>query len=466
MEKFDLVVIGAGPGGYPCAIRAAQLGASVAVIEREELGGTCLNWGCIPTKTLLASSELYHRAKGAAALGLKPGRIGFDYEAMIARKDAVVARLTGGIAGLLKSHGVTHIQGTARIEGHHRISVRNGEDLEWLEAAKIVVATGAESVVPRFLPRSPRIVESRRFLEMTKLPKRLIVLGGGVIGCEFACMAAQLGASVTVVEMLDDILMVLDPDIRRVLRRHMSKELGMEILTGAALSDVTTDEKDVTGTVGEATVKGDLMLVSIGRRPCTADLGLENVGIPLNDNGTLNVDAQGRTAVAGIFAIGDITAGSTQLAHAATAEGVAVAQTAVAGKPSTADPLVPACIFTSPEVGVTGLSEMEAKAAGRDVKTSVFHFAALGKAMAAGDTTGFVKWVIDPATDQLLGAAAVGPHATELISEATVAIRNELTAEELGNTIHCHPTLSEAWMEAAHAAHGTCVHQPARKKRR
>ncbi len=463
MNTFDVIVIGAGPGGYPAALRAAQLGKRVAIVEQEAFGGTCLNWGCIPTKTLLASSELYHRAAHAARMGVQAASVTFDYACMAARKNEIVGRLTKGVQMLLTANGVTLYSGQARFEDPRRLSVHAADGtIQWLAGERIIIATGSVSAMPGFLPKHPRVLESRAFLDRTALPARLVILGGGVIGCEFACLAAQLGVQVTVVEMLEDIVLVLDRDVRRVLRKRM-ESLGISILTGAPLTDVTADDRQVSGKYKDQTVAGDLLLVAVGRKPNTAGLELARAGLALNERGQLPVDAQGRTAVATIFAVGDVTAGSTQLAHAATAQGVVAAENA-AGLSTRFENTIPACIFTSPEVGTVGMSEAQAQATGRAVKTGLFPFAALGKAMAAGETDGFVKWVADAATDQLLGAQAVGAHATELIAEAAVAIRSELTAEELGRTIHAHPTLSEAWMEAAHMVHGACLHLPPKKK--
>jgi dihydrolipoamide dehydrogenase len=464
MEKFDVVVIGAGPGGYPAAIRAAQLGASVAIIEREALGGSCLNWGCIPTKTLIASSDLYHRIKHAADLGIKPGRASFDYAAMKDRKDGVVTRLQGGVGQLLKANGVKVIKGQAEFVSRTRIAVTRQGKIRQIEAARTIIATGSTSAMPGFIPTHRRVMESRAFLDLAELPKSLTVLGGGVIGCEFACMAAQLGCKVTVVEMLEDILVVLDADLRRELRRHMVKTLKIKVLTGEPMQDITPSAEGVSGTVGKKTVTSEILLVSVGRTPVTDGLGLANAGIALDQSGCIGVDAQCRSAIANIFAIGDVTSGSTQLAHAATAEGITAAENAC-GQPTDADKLVPACIFTAPEIGCVGLSEQDAAAQGIDVAVGTYMLSGLGKAMAAGEEVGFVKWVADARTDQLLGAHAIGAHATELIAEACAAIRAELTAEELGQTIHCHPTFSEAWMEAAHALHGTCIHQPPKRRR-
>lgn len=465
MEAFDVVVIGAGPGGYPAAIRAAQLGASVAIVEKEKLGGTCLNWGCIPTKTLLASSELYHKIRGSGAYGIEVTDVTFDYTTMVKRKDTVVGTLRGGVEQLLKANGVTVLRGTASFLSRNMLAVTRGKRTKKVEAKRVIIATGSESAVPGFIPASKRILESRAFLDLKALPESLIVLGGGVIGCEFACMAAQLGTEVTVVEMLDDILMVLDRDVRRALRAHMESALGIRILTGVPMRDIETTGSSVSGMVDDEKLVAAMLLVSVGRKPVTEGLNAAKAGVDVDERGFIPVDQCCRTSAATIYAIGDVTAGSTQLAHAATAQGVTAAENAVRDTIGNAETLVPACIFTSPEVGVVGMSEADAQEAGRSIKTGKFNFVGLGKALAAGETGGFVKWIADANTDQLLGAAAVGAHATELIAEAAAAIRAELTAEELGRTIHCHPTFSESWMEAAHAMHGTCIHAAPRRRR-
>ena len=461
MYDFDVIVIGAGPGGYPAAIRAAQLGKRTAIVEREAFGGTCLNWGCIPTKTLIASAERYRHAAHSEAFGVTTKGAAFDYAKMVARKCDIVAKLVGGIQSLLKSNGVEMVRGAARFEDAHRVSVVQPDgSARWLSASAIIIAAGSDSAMPGFLPQDKRVMDSRAFLDLTALPESLLILGGGVIGCEFACMAAMLGAKVTVVEMLEDIVMVLDRDVRRVLRRRM-EALGVEVLTGAPLTGIAVKRGKVSGTFNGRKLSGDALLVAVGRKPNTAALDLARAGVNVDERGTIPVDAQGRTNVASIFAIGDLVTGSIQLAHAATQQGVAAAE-AAAGLKSRAESICPACIFTSPEIGLVGLTEAKAQQQGRDVKVAAFPFAALGKAMAAGETDGFVKWVADPTTGQLLGAQAIGCHATELISEAAVAIRNELTIDEIGRAIHCHPTLSESWMEAAHVFHGACIHLPKR----
>jgi dihydrolipoyl dehydrogenase len=311
--------------------------------------------------------------------------------------------------------------------------------------------------MPSFLPRHPRVVESRSFLGLKSLPPSVLVLGGGIIGCEFACMLAQLGVRVTVVELLEDILWSLDADVRRELRRHMEKTLGIRILAGTTLEDITADDRRVRGRVGQEWVEADLLLAALGRKPVTEQVRLENAGLPTNEQGFVEVDEYGRTQVATIYAIGDVT-GEPLLAHAATSQGLVAAENACGRRLRKNETYVPNCIFTSPEIGTVGLSEQESQQQGRRIKTGKFMLGALGKAMAMGEPTGFVKWVADPETDQLLGAQAVGPHATELIAEAATALRAELTATELARTIHAHPTLAEAWMEAAHIIQGEPIH--------
>jgi len=471
VETFGVVIIGAGPGGYPAAIRAAQLGATVAIVEKEELGGTCLNWGCIPTKTLIASSDLYARLKAGGEMGLQVDGAAFDYAAMTARKEQVVGVLRNGIKQLLKANGVKILKGTAAFQTRNRIAVHPqassgdpGSASTVIGAEKTIIATGATSSMPGFLPRHKRVLESRSFLELRALPSSVLILGGGVVGCEFACLLAQLGVRVTVVELLEDILWSLDADVRREVRRHMEKALGIRILTGRALENISADEGSVRGTVGEEQVKADVLLAALGRKPVTEELKLENAGLATNPQGFIEVDEYGRTRVATIYAIGDVT-GGPQLAHAATSQGLVAAENTCSRTLRKNEKYIPNCIFTSPEIGTVGLSEQEARAPGREIKAGKFMLGALGKALAMGGTMGFVKWVADAETDQLLGAQVVGPHATELIAEATTAIRAELTATELAHTVHAHPTLAEAWMESAHLLVGTPIHSLPRKKK-
>ncbi len=464
METFDITVIGAGPGGYPAAIRAAQLGASVAIVEKEQLGGTCLNWGCIPTKALIAASHVFAGIKHAAAFGITVKGASVDYAAMIAHKNKSVTTLRDGVKQLLTANGVKQFAGTASFKTRDTIEITSQNGTTLIGAKKTIIATGSTSVMPGFLPKHSRVVESRRFLDLDKLPETMIVLGGGFIGCELACMAAQLGVKVTIVELLEDILLLLDTDVRRTVRAHMEKELGIRVLTGKALENITADDKGVRGQCGDETVEAALLLSAIGRKPVTDGLKPEKAGLKLNERGFLPVDDFGRTNVPGIFAIGDVN-GRIQLAHNATSQGIIAAENAWGRKLRKYEVIVPNVIFTIPEVGTAGLSEDDAKKLGREVKTGKFAFAGLGRAISVGETTGFVKWIADTKTDQLLGAAAVGAHATELVAAAASAIRAELTVTELGRTIHAHPTFSEAWMEAAHALHGEALHAPPKRRK-
>ena len=467
MEKYDLTVLGAGPGGYPAAIRAAQAGMRVALVEREALGGTCLNWGCIPTKTLLASAGLFHAIQRAERMGVRVGAPEADYAAMAERKRQVVSKLQQGIAQLLKAHGVSVCRGTGRFESRRCVSVMDdGREAARLESEHVIIATGSMPARPGFLPRHPAVLDSRSFLELTALPASLIVMGGGIIGCELACLAAQLGARVTVVEMLEDILLMLDRDTRSELRRHMEKEFKIRILAGVKMERVAPAgaERGVEAEAGGERLAADYLLAAVGRVPDTAALELAAAGVRTNARGYIETDEACRTSVAGIFAIGDVN-GGVQLAHAATAQGLAAVETIQHGAPPARRGVVPSCIFTAPEIGAVGLTEQEARQQSRAVTVGKFSFAALGKALAADAASGFVKWIADAGAGQVLGAQAIGAHATELIAEAAMAIQAELTLRDVARTIHAHPTMSEAWMEAAHAALGHCVHAPPRRKR-
>jgi dihydrolipoamide dehydrogenase len=463
VETFGVVVIGAGPGGYPAAIRAAQLGASVALVEREYLGGACLNWGCIPSKAFIHTSDLYAQMRSAASLGLRAENASFDYAAMAERKDQVVRTLRIGVKQLLAANGVKVLEGTASFESRKRIVVNSKSGNTVIGAEKTIIATGAASSMPGFLPRHERVVDSRAFLDLKSAPARVLVLGGGVIGCEFACMLAQLGVQVTIVEILEDIVAFLDADVRRELRRQMEKTLGIRVLTGTSLENITADAHAVRGTAGGEALEADLLLAALGRKPVTQELQFENAGLKTNQQDFIEVDETGRTQVATIYAVGDVT-GGPQLAHAATSQGLVAAENACTRQRRKNEKCIPYCIFTSPEVGAVGLTEQEAGQQGREVKTGKFNFGALGKSLAIRHPSGFVKWVADAQTEQLLGAQVVGLHATELIAEATTAIRAELTATELAQTIHSHPTLAEAWMEAADVLLGEPIHTIARKR--
>lgn len=463
MEKYDVAVIGGGPAGYPAAIRAAQLGAKVALIEKEYLGGTCLNWGCIPTKSLIASSTLFQRIKNAADLGLSVQKPSFDYSTLAERKDKVVAKLRGGVAQLMKANGVTVFAGEASFLSRNRLNIESSDKATQLEAGKIIIAAGSESVVPKNLADIKQVVDSRRFLALSELPETLIILGAGVIGCEFACLCAQLGVKVTLVELMDDVTPFLDRDIRVELRSAMTKELGINVLTGKPLENIKSTGKTVSGKVGTDSIKADMLLCAIGRKPVTGKLNLAAAGVKTDGKGYIQANTFCETDAASVYAAGDVRGG--QLAHEATSQGIAAAENACGLRSEWKNKVVPACIFTEPEIGVAGLSEEQAAENGIKIKTGKFTFSSLGKALASGDARGFAKWIADEQTGRLLGAQVVGAHATELIAEATLAIESEQTSEELGSVIHAHPTMSEVWMEAAHAVDGVCINAAPSKKR-
>lgn len=465
MQEFDVLVIGGGPGGYVAAIRAAKNGAKTALVERKEFGGTCLNIGCIPTKTLIAGVDVYHKARHAMEFGVKiSGEISPDWEAMLARKDSVIKTLRGGIGSLLKAAGVTVFKGHGAFTGRKTVKVVDGEggEVEEITANKIIIASGSETLVPGFIPKGKRVITSTELLSIPEIPKSLLILGGGVIGCEFACLFAELGTKVTIVEMLDSIMPNIDRETSRVVAAQMQK-MGIEIMNGKPLGDLKADDKGVSGKVGDLTVSADYLLVSIGRKPALEGMNLAASGVKTNERGWIPVDSSCRTNVPGIFAIGDAT-GSWQLAHAAIAMGIVAADVACGKKNAFDGSLVPGCIFTSPEIGSVGKSQEQCDKEGIETRVGKFPFAALGKAMAINETVGFCKIIADAKTDQILGVHIVGPHATDLIAEACPALHLEITAKELGKAIHAHPTLGEAMMEAAHAVHGESAHIPSKRR--
>ena len=465
MQEFDVLVIGGGPGGYVAAIRAAKNGAKTALVERKEIGGTCLNIGCIPTKTLIAGVDVYHKARHAREFGVKiSGEVSPDWEAMLARKDSVIKTLRGGIGSLLKAAGVTVFKGHGAFTGRKTVKVVDGEggEVEEITANKIIIASGSETLVPGFIPKGKRVITSTELLSIPEIPKSLLILGGGVIGCEFACLFAELGTKVTIVEMLDSIMPNIDRETSRVVAAQMQK-MGIEIMNGKPLGDLKADDKGVSGKVGDLTVSADYLLVSIGRKPALEGMNLAASGVKTNERGWIPVDSSCRTNVPGIFAIGDAT-GSWQLAHAASAMGVVAADVACGKKNAFDGSLVPGCIFTSPEIGSVGKSQEQCDKEGIETRVGKFPFAALGKAMAINETVGFCKIIADAKTDQILGVHIVGPHATDLIAEACPALHLEITAKELGKAIHAHPTLGEAMMEAAHAVHGESAHIPSKRR--
>ena len=456
---FDVAVVGGGPGGYVAALRAAQLGAVTAIIEKDRFGGTCLVRGCIPTKALLQSSELYTLAKGGAPFGVVADNVGFDWPAAQKRKTAVVDQLVKGVEVLLKAGGVTMLSGAAKLAGGGAIEVAG----ERLQAKNIIIATGsAVSRIP--LKGAELTIDSDAILELKEIPKRLAVIGGGVVGMEFAAMFAALGSKVTVLEMLPQILPMVEADLVIVYAKHLSG-LGAEIHTNSQVAEVAKvggglQVRFSTGAEGGA-VDADQVLLAVGRSPYTEGLGAEAAGVKL-ERGRVVVDDHLRTSAQGVWAIGDVI-GGIMLAHVASYEGVCAVEN-MAGHERVPDyRAAPNCVYTDPEIAHVGLGEKDAKERGLEVKVGRFPFAAAGRALTLGQTEGLVKVVADAASGRMLGVHIIGPRATDLIAEATLAVQNGLTLDQLDLTMHAHPTLPEAIMEAALAAQGRAIHIPNRR---
>ena len=468
-SPYDVVVIGAGTGGYVAAIRASQLGKRVAVVEKQQmLGGTCLIWGCIPTKALLEHAHAFQITQNASDWGiaLPYGSPAIDMRLVHARKDKVVSGLTKGIEFLFRKHKIDRIRGTARLAGKGRIDVFDGEN-QTIEAGDVVVATGSS---PRGIPGieidHERIITSDTAIHLAEVPKSLVILGGGAVGVEFASIYRRFGSEVTIVELLPRLVPAEDEAISAQLEKSFRKQ-GIRSLTGSKVTKATAGAADVNievqGPGGESqTLTAEILLVATGRGPVTSGLEAEALGIQM-DGGYIQVDSMYRTSVPNIAAIGDVIALEgrvhPQLAHVSSAEGTLVAER-LAGQE--VQPLnydhVPSCTYCDPEVGSVGLTEAEAKSRGFDVRVGSFPFGVLGRAKMAGETEGFVKIVADKGYDEVLGVHMIGPRSTELVAEAVLALRLECTVEELMRTIHAHPTFSEALGEAAHAAHGAAIH--------
>ena len=455
--SFDLVVVGGGPGGYVAALRAAQLGAKTAIVEKDRMGGTCLVRGCIPTKALLQSSELYSLAKAGAPFGLKADHLGFDWPVAQTRKTAVVDQLVKGVEGLLKAGGVTTVRGAACLAGNGMVDVSGDR----LQAKDIIIATG--SAIARIpLKGAELTIDSDQILELKEIPGRLAVIGGGVVGMEFAAMFAALGSKVTVFEMLPQVLPMVDADLVAAYSKHLSG-LGGEIHTGAKVEEVAKQKGglQVRFSAGAevGAVDADQVLLAVGRVPYTQGLEAENAGVKL-ERGRVVVDEHLHTTADGVWAIGDVI-GGIMLAHVASYEGLCAVDNIVGHAKSVPDyHAAPNCIYTDPEIAHVGLGEKDAKDQGLDVKIGRFPFAASGRALTLGQSEGFVKVIADPSSGRLLGVHIIGPRATDLIAEATLAIQNGLTLEQIDLTIHAHPTLPESLMEAALAAQGRAIQIP------
>ena len=458
-RTHDLVIIGAGPGGYVAAIRAAQLGLDTAVVEREPaLGGTCLRVGCIPSKVLLDSSARYHEARhGLAAHGIKVGDVGLDLAALLARKDKIVADLTAGVALLFKQNKVARYEGTGRLDGPGRVVVA-GRDEARLAAKHVILATGSQAAtLPGVELDGDRVGDSTAALSYPEVPKHLIVIGAGAIGLELGSVWRRLGAKVTVVEYLDRILPGMDLEIAREADKLLKRQ-GLVFHLGARVEGARRDGDEVeVSLAGAAPLRADRVLVAVGRRPVTDGLGLETAGLRPDERGRIAVGERFATAAPGVYAIGDVVRGP-MLAHKAEDEGVACVERIVTGWGHVDYDAIPGVCYTHPEVAGVGKTEEELQAAGVPLRKGVFHFRANSRARCVGDIDGRVKILAHAETDRVLGVHVVGPHAGDLIAEATAAIAFGASSEDVARVCHAHPTLAEAVKEAALAVDGRAIH--------
>lgn len=462
---YDIAVLGGGPGGYVAAIRGAQLGKKVALVEARELGGTCLNRGCIPTKALLHCAEVYEQTENAAVFGINAADVAFDYEKMAAFKTATVDKLVSGIGGLEKAHGVKVINGFGRLTDNHNMIVtgKDGEELSF-SFDRLILATGSSPARPPIDGiDGQNVVTSDDILSMTDLPESFVIIGGGVIGIEFATLFATLGRPVTVIEMMPSILPGVDPDVVRTVLRVLKKK-KVAIINNAKVTkieggDTVTVSYELNGQVKTAT--GACCVVSVGRKAETRCLGLEEIGVEFNRN-FIVIDDHCRTNVENIYAIGDIT-GKIQLAHVASAQGLVAAANA-AGHDEVMDySVVPSCIYTAPEIAFVGISEEKAKAMGIEYKLGTFNVAGNGRAMVMGENLGIVKLISDM-EGKLIGAQLMCPRATDMIAELAAVIKLGGSIKDVSDTIHAHPTISESVMEAAHDWEGLCCHALPKRK--
>ena len=461
--KYDIIVIGSGPGGYVAAVRAAQAGKRTAIVEREALGGVCLNWGCIPTKALLKSASVFHYVKNAAAYGIDiEGEAKADITKIVARSRGVAETMSKGIDFLMKKNKIDVLRGHGSIESKGVVAVENEEGRTLYEADHIILATGAR---PRQMPFIPvdgeKIITSREALVIKELPESIVVIGSGAIGSEFAFLFAQLGVKVTIVEYLPNLMPLEDEEVSKTMERAFRK-MRATVYTGttvkaARVNDEGRCEVDIEGKKGAETLVADMVLAAVGIKTNTENIGLEKVGIEL-ERDKIKVDEHYQTAVEGIYAIGDLIP-TPALAHVASAEAIHCVDAICGRSPQPVDySTIPSCVYTSPEVASVGLTEKQATEKGIELKVGRFQFTASGKAAAAGERDGFVKLLFDAATDKLVGAHFVGMNVTEMIAEPTVAKALGATAEVLAHTIHPHPTMNEAVMEAAEAALGHAIH--------
>jgi len=460
-KTVDAVVIGAGPGGYVAAIRLAQLGQDVVCVEREAVGGVCLNWGCIPSKAMIAASSLVENIQHADVMGISVSGVSVDMGKMKSWKDGIVKRLTGGIGELFKRYGVTSVKGDAVFTGPDTLQVKGSDGTTTLKAKQILVATGASTVqLPGMEIDGKRFFSAKEALELTEPPEHFLVIGGGIVGCEIGTYMAKLGSKVTIVELADSILLGTDPDCVKVVQRNMKKR-KIDVLVNSKVKSVSGSGKTAEAVIetpkGEKKIPASAVLVAVGFSPNTKGLGLDKAGVKLDKRGHVLVDDQCRSSNKNIFAIGDVI-GPPYLAHKASKEGMIAAEVMGGENVSLDVKAMPAAIFTDPEIATVGLDEAAARAAGYEVKVGSFPFAANGRSLAGDHTDGSAKMVGDAKDDTLLGVQIVGHDASNLISEGALAIEMGATVSDVGLTVHPHPTLGETFMEAAHVVEGHAIH--------
>lgn len=454
MPDARIVVLGGGPAGDVAALRAAQLGADVVLVERDLLGGTCVNRGCIPTKALLAGSELVGRLREASEWGIAVGEVGVSWPAMRDRAMAIAARMRGGVEQACATRGVRVVHGDGWLVAPDRVAVETADGVEEISAPTIVIATGSEPArLGLFDFAQPSVLTSTDALEMEELPESMIILGGGIIGCEFASMLAPLGCRVTLIEALPAILAGEERRASQTMTQALRRQ-GVEVLVDTTVAEVAGYRPDgLTVRLSDGTEReAARILVAVGRTPNTADVGLEELGIRL-ERGLIQVDEHLRTGVGDVFAVGDAIP-TAQLAHLGQAEGANAVETALDGPRVLDRSLVPSCVYTIPEIARVGLTEEQARATGAEIAIGVGRLGANGKALALGETLGFCRLVVDKPSDRLLGATIMGPHATDLIHELGLALLYGISVREVGLMIHAHPTVAEAVMDAAHDVHG------------
>ena len=457
-----LTIIGAGPGGYVAALKAAQLNAQVTVIEDTEVGGTCLNRGCIPTKALVASAEALHKAKNIEEFGIEvTGDINPNLSKIMERKNKIVSTQVKGIRSLFKSWGINLIEGRGMILTPEKVEVQKKDNTtEIIETDKIIIATGSRPAqIPIFPFDGEHIMSSDDALNIKSIPKSLIIIGAGVIGCEFACIFKELGTEVTMVEMMPRAVSTEDPEISEILEKELKKK-KIKLMTGVKVERVEGQHDGIHVYLADGKeLVAEKLLVSIGRSLNTENIGLEAVGIKKGTRGEVVVNEKMETNIEGIYAIGDVT-GGILLAHTASKQGIVAACNACGKEKKYDSSVVPAAIFTSPEIGSVGLREHQAEEKGINIKTGHFQFRALGKAHAMGEIAGMIKIVADADTDKVLGVHIIGPHASDLVHEGALAMKAGLTVKEVADMIHAHPTLAEGLMEAAEDVHGEAIHAP------